>query len=259
MTDTSMLPAESAQTAPTGEDGNSNDQAVAPFMLEHKGEKFEVPDAYIVDGKFNEGAAWKAFTDTKAELDKAVNSRAPETYEIAIPDDFKDRITNDNPMIQAATAFGKELNWSQDNFNQNVEAFLKADKQIHDAQHAAELEAMNGLYGDKTEETITAVDQWAKSATLSNEKIPSEEREAMYQALRAVGSSAAGVRVLDRIRSGDLSDHITENRIPGAGGSGGGEELTEAGLIEKKKDPRYGKDVAYTESVKAGFKKLYPN
>jgi len=247
------------EKAPAGTEQGSSPE---PRYVEFKGEKIEVPEHFQGEGDdpVNTPALLKAFNDTKTQLDKINNKRAPEKYEVVIPESFKDRVSEDAPLLSAAQEFGKAQNWSNEDLNATVEFYLEAENQIAEQVRDAELGAIKEMYGETTETTLKAVDDWGKAAILNNDKLPQEEREPLYQAMRMLGSTAAGVRLADYLRSGYLSGHIQEAKIPGANMSSGGSAMDENTLREMQADPKYWRDQdpAFIKKVEEGWKKLYP-
>lgn len=231
-------------------------------VVDFKGEKLEVPDQYWGEGdnEFNVPAMFKALKDTKSELDKLQSDRrAPEKYEVNVPEAYKDKIPNDDPLLVAAQQYGKDKGWSQADMDANLEFYLGAQQEIYDGIFKAESDALKSMYGERVEPTLKAVDDWARGAVLNNEKIPENERESLYQGLRALCSSAAGVRLADYLRNGYLAGHMKEADVPGAKDTGGSEQITESQVKEWMNSKEYQNgDPALHKKVEAAFKQLYP-
>ncbi len=243
------LPAEQQATDPA----QPQAQPPGPLILEHEGQRLEVPPPFIKDGALNPAALLKSWADSQKQIR---GQDVPETYAVTLPEGMDLAINDDDPLLSAFRATAKELKLTQPEFDRILGAYLATTNPQQAI--AAEKQALKTLYGDRAEGVLTELGAWVGGLVANDQVVPAQHRQAVTNALVGLSASAAGVLVLDLMRQGKFRS--AEVGIPGNGAGAGAGAQTEAGLRAMMADPKYwrDRDPAFVKQVQDGFAALYP-
>lgn len=151
----------------------------------------------------------KTETEKRAALpakpeDYKLEVKLPDT--VKVPDGFQVKIDEKDPRVPILRNLAHKYGFHPDAVNALVA--LDAEQKI--AAHNAEAERVAGemkALGDKAKDRIAAVENWGKGL-VSKGEITNEE----YEEIRAIGASAAGVSLLEKLIA------KANGKVPGAGG-----------------------------------------
>lgn len=253
-----------AGATPAGEGG---DQAATPELVDYDigGEKVKLQADWLKDGQPDVAAIIKALTARDAELTELRGKTAvPEAYTVSVTPEHARAIAaggdlDKDPGFAAFTETAKKIGLTQTQYDA-VLAFAgelastqgEALAMKGDEVRAAELEALKGVYGAKTDGVLRELGAYA-------ERLKAEHGDEVFQAVQTITSTAAGVRFLDLLRTGKIKPG-TEGNLPGAGAQPAAPGVSDADLKSMMADPKYwrDKDPAFVAKVQEGFKRLYP-
>lgn len=243
-------------TPPAAPQGQQPPAAAAPpaaeaRVVEYKGEKLQVPENFWDPeaNTVNIGALLKSQNDLRAQLGQ--QPKAPESYALTVPKDLEGKITANanDPLFQRVTALAKNHNLPQQALDDLVGAYFSqqvAEAEADQAYLAEQTQALDQALGPNPAQAKAELAQWAVG-------LFGQDHLADLQVL---ATSASGVLLLKKMK-----DLVKEPTIPGTRDAGGGGlTVTEDGLKQMMKDPRYwrDKDPAFIKQVTDGFAKLYP-
>lgn len=191
----------------------------------------------------------KSYSEVEKELHKTKNAnKAPDEYEVVVPDEYKEvvELPDDDPMLVAYKGYAKENDFSQSQFDANLNFFIDfMNKQAADDQ-AAEIEKFGGEA--KAKETIANVRTFLKNR-LSPES---------YLVLTATTTTYEQFQALEELRK--LAS--VQRPPPDDPSLSVEEDLSESDLRALMKKPEYyderKRDPKLVRKVEEGFKKLYP-
>jgi len=165
------------------------------------------------------------------ELDELrAKHTAPETYEL--PEGVE--------VNESFTAFAKELNLSQDNFNKAME-FLNQDKANSIQAHN---DASISLLGSNANDRLNTFSAKAK-AMLSEDDF----QLLQHATSPTAGSAGAAIILLEKFMLKQEHNPVSQpTSVP---------TITESDLTEMMANPRYKTDPDYRKKVTEGFTKLY--
>lgn len=213
---------------------------------EHIPEKFWDKDK----GEVKVDDVLKSYSEIEKELTKAKTpEKAPDSYELNIPDEFRDliEIPDDDPMLVAYKEHAKEHNYSQEKFDRDFAFYLGFMNTTAEQDQKAEIETLGGE--KEAKETIKNVRMFLKNR-LSPES---------YEVLVATTTTAAQMKALDELRK--LAS--VQSPPPSDPDNNVSTDLTEAELRALMKKPEYHderkRDPELVKKVEEGFKKLYPS
>lgn len=195
------------------------------------------------DGPDLEGMA-KAYQEMRTKMSQGKH-KAPKDgkYDIA---SIKDHgVADDDPLLNDFSNFAKENGLSQDQFDQITAMYMQhvgeMTNQI-ETNREAEL-AKLGRNGDKV---VTSLNQWltklGTSGALSAEEV---------DAIASKADNAEYIMALNKIRQSYGEQPIPDISMQES------KSYTRADLDAMVADPRYGKDMAYTNSVEQKFIEMY--
>jgi len=215
-----------------------------------------IPEKFRKDGKPD----LTAFVNSYGELETRFNTKTEElkkqlaeemaagrpkaATEYALPKikDVDEKQLAEHPMVGWWREQAFEAGLPQDKFASAIEAYIERmqPQEIPEETLRAEL-------GDGFKTRIAAVDTWAA-------KTAKDEGE--MDALRAIGTSPAGIRLLERLAGlgGALAADSRADSVP---------EITLDKLREMQQDPRYWdptrRETGWVRQVEEGYAKLYPD
>ncbi len=152
-----------------------------------------------------------------------------------MPDIVDDTAAIDNELLQWWSEHSFENGYSQEEFQKGIEMYASAI-----AGNQPDLAAEKEKLGENADTRITAASQYAVK-TFGQEMIPAIER---------LFETADGIVLMEAMMEKTKDGNFSNESAPPSG-------VTEAELKQAMRDPRYGKDVAYTQQVTEGFQKLY--
>jgi len=164
-------------------------------------------------------------------------------YDIA---SLKDHgVTEDDPLLNDFKGFAAENGLSQDQFDQITQMYMQHMGEMMD-QTETSREAEMAKLGPKGEKVVEGLSQWltklGNSGALSYDEV---------DALASAMDRADRVKALQKIR-----ESYGEKSIPDVGvqeGTGYSKDELQAMMD----DPRYGKDMAFTNDIQAKWYKLH--
>jgi len=195
------------------------------------------------DGPDLEGMA-KAYQEMRTKMSQGKH-KAPKDgkYDIA---SIKDHgVADDDPLLNDFSNFAKENGLSQDQFDQITSMYMQHVGELTDqieTNREAEL-AKLGRNGDKV---VSSLNQWltklGTSGALSSEEV---------DAIASKADNAEYIMALNKIRQSYGEQPIPDLSMQES------KSYTRADLDAMIADPRYGKDMAYTNSVEQKFIEMY--
>lgn len=188
---------DSGDEATKTDDANSDEQSSA-HVLEHNGEKIEVPENFRnEDGTPNVAAILKSQTDLRKQVGE--KPAPPEKYELNVPEALQEVIKpdNDNPMVAPVMEWAKKHGISQQAFDELTASYYgqMAPDPEADKKHAEmETAKLKDSLGDNMKGRLDEIGKWtgAVLGDLRND-------EGVKEAITALTTSASGVMVLDKI------------------------------------------------------------
>ncbi|ANK80122.1 MAG: hypothetical protein TEF_04465 [Rhizobiales bacterium NRL2] len=153
-----------------------------------------------------------ALLKSQADLRRQVSGRmkAPESYDLRVPEDIADRVAIDpaDPAAAAAMAWAKKHGLSQEAFGELVEGFARAEADARDPEafHTAQMAQLKEAYGHRCDEVCQEVGHWF-GALLQRDFA---DRPELLEAAEELASDARGVMLLKALR-----DRLTERGVPG--------------------------------------------
>ena len=237
-------------------DGQGQPPEDQPRKIEYNGESLDIPDQYwdknAADGKggINTGALLKSATDLRKLQSEQI--KAPENYELAVPETLQDKITVDAelPIAKNAMEWAKANNVSQEAFSELTALFYE-DQAGGLIDQDAEQEILNQALGDNPDKAKTDIGKWF-GGLLGDEFAAKPE---LMEEAQLIASSANGVLLLKALKD-KLSGHT---KIPPNDGGQAGDALSLEGLkkLQASKEYQNG-DKETVRKVREGYQKLYP-
>lgn len=195
------------------------------------------------DGPDLEGLS-KSYNELRSKFSQGQH-KAPKDGKYDISSLTENGVTNDDPMLNDFMSYAKDSGMSQDQFNALTSMYMQHMSQQFD-QAETNAEAELAKLGPKADKLIKSTNQWlgkmASSGAMSDDEV-----EAMVK----LGSTAAGVRALNKIR-----ESYGERTIPDVAVQESN-QYTRAELDAMVGDPRYKTDAAYREKVEGLFMEMY--
>lgn len=193
------------------------------------------------DGPDLEGLA-KSYTELRSKMSSGKH-KAPKdgNYDMS----SLEGVPDDDPLLTSFTAFAKESGLSQDQFDQITKMYMENMGEMFGSVEVDVQREMDKL-GKNADKVLQSTSQWLGKLQSSG-VLTSEETEALSNAAQ----SADFVRALNKIR-----DSYGEKSIPAI-------EVQESGAMSKSDldamvaDPRYGKDMHYTQQVERKFMEFF--
>jgi len=182
----------------------------------------------------------KSYQELRSKMSSGKH-KAPKDgkYDIASLTDHG--VSEDDPLLSEFKGFAKENGLSQDQFEQITQMYVQHMGDMFE-QTETDKQAELAKLGRNGEKVIGSLNQWltklGTSGALSHEEV---------DAIATKADSAQFINALNKIRQS-----YGEQPIPDASIQEGGGE-TRADLDAMVADPRYGKDMAYTQKVERKF------
>lgn len=186
----------------------------------------------------------KSYNELRAKM-SAGKHKAPKdgAYDLAALKDHG--IADDDPLLTDFKGFAVENGLSQDQFDQITQMYMQHMGEMMD-QAETSREAEIAKLGPKGEKVIEGLNQWLTKLGNSG-ALPPEQVDAIAKS----ANNADMIKALQNIRS-----IYGEKSIPDvAVQEGTGYSKDE--LMSMMNDPRYGKDMAFTNDVQAKWYKLH--
>lgn len=195
------------------------------------------------DGPDLEGMA-KAYQEMRTKMSQGKH-KAPKDgkYDIA---SIKDHgIDESDPLLSDFSNFAKENGLSQDQFDQITTMYMQHVGELTD-QINTNREAELAKLGRNGEKVVSSLNQWltklGTSGALSAEEV---------DAIASKADNAEYIMALNKIRQSYGEQPIPDISMQES------KSYTRADLDAMVADPRYGKDMAYTNSVEQKFIEMY--
>ena len=186
----------------------------------------------------------KSYQEMRSKM-SAGKHKAPKDgkYDIASLQDHG--VAEDDPLLNEFKGFAKENGLSQDQFDQITQMYMQHMGEMMD-EVETNREAEIAKLGPKGEKVIEGLNQWLTKLGNSG-ALPPEQVDAIAKS----ANNADMIKALQNIRS-----IYGEKSIPDvAVQEGTGYSKDE--LMSMMNDPRYGKDMAFTNDVQAKWYKLH--
>lgn len=190
-----------------------------------------------------EGIA-KSYQELRAKM-SAGKHKAPKdgNYDISALADHG--VGEDDPLLNEFKGFAKENGLSQDQFDQITQMYMQHMGDMFEKVETDKQTEMAKL-GRSGEKVINSLNQWltklGNSGALSHEEV---------DAIASKADSANFIMALNKIRQSYGEQPIPDISVQ----EGKGE--TKADLEAMVADPRYGKDMAYTQKVERKFMEFF--
>ena len=193
------------------------------------------------DGPDLEGLA-KSYTELRSKMSSGKH-KAPKDgkYDMSVLEGVPD----DDPLLTSFTAFAKDNGLSQDQFEQISKMYMENMGEMFENVEVDVQREMDKL-GKNADKVIQSTSQWLGKLQTSG-VLTSEETDAVANAAQ----SADFVRALNKIR-----DSYGEKAIPAIDIQESG-AMSKADLDAMVADPRYGKDMHYTQQVEQKFMEFF--
>lgn len=210
------------------------------------GEKPEwMPDQFWSekDGPDLEGLS-KSYQELRSKM-SAGKHKAPKDgqYDLAALKDHG--VAEDDALLSEFSGFAKENGLSQDQFDQLTQMYMQHVGDMFDDVETNR-EAEIAKLGSKGEKIIGSLNQWltklGTSGALSHEEV---------DAIASKADSAQFIMALNKIRASYGEQPIPDVAVQEGAGT------TKADLDAMVADPRYGKDMHYTQSVERKFMEFF--
>ena len=195
------------------------------------------------DGPDLEGMA-KAYNEMRTKMSQGKH-KAPKDGKYDIAQLKEQGVADDDPLLSQFTNFATENGLSQDQFDQ-ITAMYAA--QMADMTENIEYDRQQEMQklGPKADKIISGLDSWlsklGNSGTLSPEEV---------DAVASAANNANYIKALNKIRASYGEQTIPDVSVQE------GTNYTKADLDAMIADPRYGKDMAYTQGVERKFMEFF--
>lgn len=194
------------------------------------------------------GADLEGLAKSYAELRSKMSSgkhKAPKNGEYSREAIAEYDIPDDDPLLGEFTAFAKENGLSQDQFDSITSMYVNTMSEMFGEQEDDIQSEMQKL-GPKGEKIVGSLNQWlgklGNSGTLSPEEV---------DAITNAATNASYISALSKIRASYGEQPIPDVNIQEGAG------MTKADLDAMVADPRYGKDMHFTQSVERKFMEFF--
>lgn len=186
----------------------------------------------------------KSYQELRAKM-SAGKHNAPKDgkYDISSLEDAG--VTGDDPLLSQFSEFAKDNGLSQDQFEQITSMYVNSMMDMEE-QATESREAEMAKLGPKGDKVIASLDQWLGKLGNSGALAPEE-----VEAIANSATSATFIRALDKIRQSYGEKSIPDLAPQETGG------LTRSDLDAMVADPRYGKDMNYTNNVERKFMEFF--
>lgn len=195
------------------------------------------------DGPDLEGMA-KAYQEMRTKMSQGKH-KAPKdgAYDIAALKDHG--VTDDDPLLNQFKGFAAENGLSQDQFDQITQMYMNhMGEMMGDIETSREAEMAK--LGPKGEKVVSSLNQWltklGNSGALSADEV---------DAIAAKADNANFIMALNKIRQSYGEQAIPDITVQE------GNTYSKADLEAMLADPRYGKDMHYTQQVEQKFYDMY--
>lgn len=233
-------------------------EAAAPrktHRFTYRDTAYEVPDQFW--DREAEDIDLAALLKSQADLRRQLSGRAkaPDTYDLTLPEDIADRVAIDpaDPMAASAVEWAKKHGLSQEAFGELVETFARSEAEARDPEkfRAAQMEDLKETYGHRCDEVCREVGHWL-GALLQRDFA---DRPELLEVAEELASDARGVKLLKAVR-----DRLTERGVPGHRDQAAG-GMDEAALRRMQAsdaylDARHPDHDAVVRKVREGWQRL---
>jgi galactitol-specific phosphotransferase system IIB component len=224
----------------------TEEKLVGPDDSIEWGEKPEwMPDQFwdTENGPDLEGLS-KSYQELRSKM-SAGKHKAPKDgkYDIA---SIKDHgIDENDPLLSDFTSFAKDNGLSQDQFDTITQMYMQHVGELMDQQDTNR-EAELAKLGRNGEKVVTSLNQWltklGTSGALSHDEV---------DAIASKADNANFIMALNKIRQSYGEQPIPDVSVQE------GKGMTKADLDAMVADPRYGKDMHYTQGVERKFMEFF--
>ncbi|MEC9346423.1 MAG: hypothetical protein VYB54_09355 [Pseudomonadota bacterium] len=215
----------------------------------------EIPEQFRdpATGAVNLGALLKSHQDLRRQISR--QSKAPETYALALPEDLAGRMTLDaeDPLARAAMDWARRHNLSQEAFGELAELFCRCEAEARDPDGYRDLQyqALEERLGSHAPHVCDEIGQWF-GALLSEDFGRDPD---LLDAAENLAADARGVLLLKALR-----DRLSERGVPGPRRSANG-PMDEVALrrlqaSEAYLDNRHPDHRSVAHQVREGWRRL---
>ena len=168
-----------------------------------------VLDRYRADGRSEQEAALeqaKGYNELRSQF--GAFTGAPDEYEAKLSDELVEAgvvLDADDPLMEAAMAYAKEANMSQDGFSGMIELYAKAQLAEHQALEELKAEQMKAL-GPDAAKRVEGINNWIDA------NMDAETAEG----LRGVIQSADGLKAVEQLIAKTRNAPVAPNDAPPA-------------------------------------------
>lgn len=204
-----------------------------------------VPEQFWNDesGPDLEGLA-KSYSELRAKM-SAGKHKAPKDGNYSRESLAEHDIPDDDPLLNEFTAFAKDNGLSQDQFDSITSMYVNAVSEMLGDQED-DVQAEMQKLGPKGEKVIGSLNQWlgklGSSGTLSSEEV---------DAITNAATNANYISALTKIRASYGEQAIPDTTVQE------GQSMTRSDLDAMVADPRYGKDMHFTQQVERKFMEFF--
>lgn len=195
------------------------------------------------DGPDVEGV-FKAYNEIRTKMSQGLH-KAPKDGEYAMDVMTEAGVPEDDEMLQGYLDVAKKHGISQDAFNEIAQMYMQGMTQMTQAAETTRQEEMAKL-GKGADKIIDETERWltklGRSGVLNNNEV---------EALADASSNGHFINAINKIRQS-----YNESPIPTLDVQEGA-AYTRSDLDSMVADPRYGKDMAYTNQVEREFMKAF--
>lgn len=190
-----------------------------------------------------EGLA-KSYSELRAKM-SAGKHKAPKDGKYSMDSIAEHGIPDDDPLLNEFTSFAKENGLSQDQFDTITAMYINTMSEMMGGQED-DIQAEMQKLGPKGEKIVGSLNQWlgklGNSGTLSPEEV---------DAITNAATNANYISALSKIRASYGEQPIPDVNIQEGSG------MTKADLDAMVADPRYGKDMHFTQNVERKFMEFF--
>lgn len=195
------------------------------------------------DGPDLEGMA-KAYNEMRTKMSQGKH-KAPKDGKYDIAQLKEHGVADDDPLLGQFTEFAKENGLSQDQFDQITAMYAAQMAEMTENIEYDRQQEMQKL-GPKADKIISGLDGWLSKLGNSGTLAPEE-----VDAIANAANNANYIKALNKIRASYGEQTIPDVTVQE------GNNYTKADLDAMVADPRYGKDMSYTQQVERKFMEFF--
>lgn len=237
----------------TPDDENNQDSISHLDNAESEGEdinwaEIEKPD-YIPEKFWNEekGPDFENMAKSLTHLERKLGEKAPEQYDTAVFEDAN--IPSDDPLASFFTDWCKQNGVRQSSFNELAQKVI-GDQVLDGEATQQSIAEEKKLLGENAEAIIRSNIKWADGLYKKGVISEAELEEIDYW-----GGTAAGSTLLQKLRA--MTGENVSIPTQAVAVNGQSKEEFDSEIQEMMRDPRYGVDKSYTNTVERKFEQRF--